>query len=195
MAEGKFSTLDVADGDMTVDEYGSISTKGDIIFNKEKNSNPINFLSVLEQLQKIQLTTDTGWQELSYRSDANFNNYHENKTPRIRKLGNIVFLEGEITPTTNLNQNFTLSHIIFDLPSGYWPSSQCFFLCQGSGDATWLLTVNPANYHGGRGEPGEVRMERYRNKTGGIAAQKGNWLPFNVSWVTDIPASKSEENS
>src|SRR6478752_9887594 len=53
-------------------------------------------------------------------------------TPRARRYGDRVFLEGNITDT-----NSTLAAgAIATLPAGYWPVSTCKFMCAGD-SATW----------------------------------------------------------
>ena len=76
---------------------------------------------------------------------------------------------GAITGGTGYNT-------ITTLPSGYRPSHQVDFLCQGSGASTWLCQVTTG---------GTVRMTRYRTGDAWANINNNTWVPMNISFIID----------
>ena len=97
-----------------------------------------------------------------------------NKT-RYRKDGRLVEVRGIVKPTVDIAGSTTI-YPIFTLPNGYRPSSPIYVVCQGSGNCTWLLRVNPN---------GEVGFSRYRNGDATATAAVGAWLPFQVTFIAN----------
>ncbi len=115
--------------------------------------------------------------------NSTFTTYADNaaNTPRYRKHGQIVEIRGAVAPTVDI-EGSTDNHVIFNIPDGYRPAAGIYTLCQGSGTATWLLSITSG---------GDVRLARYRNgDTYAIAAAKtessdGSWLPFQVIYLAN----------
>ena len=110
--------------------------------------------------------------------ESNFTMYgtdeSANKT-RYRKDGRLVEVRGIVKPTVDIEGSTTI-YPIFTLPNGYRPSSPIYVVCQGSGNCTWLLRVNPN---------GEVGFSRYRNGDATATAAVGAWLPFQVTFIAN----------
>lgn len=92
--------------------------------------------------------------------------------PRYRKDGRLVEIRGIVKPTADIAGSTTV-YPIFTLPVGYRPSSPIYTVCQGSGNCTWLLRINPS---------GEVGFSRYRNGDATTTAAVGAWLPFQATF-------------
>lgn len=98
-----------------------------------------------------------------------FIEYLSGSPVKYKKVGNIVYLKGAVTPTSEISANS--STLITTLPTGFRPASQnAVFVCQGSGMNRWALTVTPN---------GLINVERYGIATN-IAIPVGAWLPFDV---------------
>ena len=112
---------------------------------------------------------DSGWINLSLSGATAFNSGLQ---PRYRKIGNTVFLEGEMKLTSSLAAGGATT--IGTLPSGYRPPRNNQYICQGSGDAIWLFTVN---------SNGTCEVGRYRNGDTSASISTSTWLPFAVSFA------------
>lgn len=112
------------------------------------------------------------WHELECGSD--FKPYVTGVLPRYKRCGDIVYLEGEVSPSASItgsNNQYT----ICTLPEDCRPSRKVCQLCQGTGVNKWLLVVNTN---------GKVTFSRYG--TNALAnATTSVWLPFSVSFMTD----------
>lgn len=100
--------------------------------------------------------------------------------PRYRKDGRIVEIRGIVKPAESLpspNLDHTDDFIIFELPTGYRPSSPVYAICQGSSACTWLLKVDS--------KTGYVSFSRYRNGDTWATAGTGTWLPFQVTFFAN----------
>ena len=120
------------------------------------------------------VTGNPGWITAKLTSD--FETYAGNTANALkyRKIGNIVFLKGVVTPKATLTGG-TDNVTIATLPEGYRPEVQGNFICQGSGTAIWLCTVTAA---------GLVRFARYRNGAAWADAPNNTWLPIDISFIT-----------
>lgn len=119
-------------------------------------------------------TEDSGWQTASLTGD--FKAYQDNSkyTPRYRKIGKIVEIEGVVSPTKTLTGSGT-QVTIFTLPTDFMPSESRYAVCQGSGINRWLLQVNTN---------GTVTFARY-GKSDYTDINAGDWLPFNITYMVD----------
>lgn len=116
--------------------------------------------------------TDSGWQTLSLTSD--FAAYDGTATPKYRKIGKVVEVRGAVKPTKTLSSSNT-EIVIGTLPSGFRPSGYLItHICQGSGGATWLLTIQT---------DGRVTAARYRNGDTFTNMETSHWLPFQVTFT------------
>ena len=111
---------------------------------------------------------DSGWKTLTIGSD--FELYTSGSPVQYRKVGKMVEVCGAVKPTSEIASGGTAT--IGTLPSGYYPSVARHFVCQGSGKATWCLTV------GGNGALSFGRYGAGANEAAGTSV----WLPFNATF-------------
>lgn len=126
----------------------------------------LNKVNVLEKIK------DTGWIQATLSSG--FATYSTGYEPIYRKIGKLVELQGVVKPTSALTNGGNETTIL-NLPVGYRPKRGQQFVCQGSGNNRWLLTVNTG---------GTVNISRY-GTTSFIEVPSGAWLPFNVVYMVD----------
>ena len=86
--------------------------------------------------------------------NSNFKVYRTGEYPRIIRFGNVVFLEGCLSPSKSLTMSSTSNqYTMITIPAGYRPSREMIFVCHGSTLCLWLLRINTS---------GECIFERYR---------------------------------
>ena len=93
----------------------------------------------------------------------------------VRKYGRFVTLTGEMKNTAAKTIN-TDEQTMFTIPEGYRPMQVSKAMCQGTGTATWVLTVNTN---------GTVTASRYRlhaNSYPSVAT--GSWFPFHITYIS-----------
>jgi hypothetical protein len=140
---------------------GNLSTNvGTLSTNVENLSEKIN--------KKQDIIEDTGWVECKYGNGIV--PYTSNSNARVRKIGNIVFLQG----TLKNNTPWSTHDSILTFDKKFAPSQESRFLCQGSGLNRFLLTVRTT---------GICKVERY-GTTKSITVETGAWLNVFATWVT-----------
>jgi hypothetical protein len=140
---------------------GNLSTNvGTLSTNVENLSEKIN--------KKQDIIEDTGWVECKYGNGIV--PYTSNSNARVRKIGNIVFLQG----TLKNNTAWSTHDSILTFDKKFAPSQESRFLCQGSGLNRFLLTVRTT---------GICKVERY-GTTKSITVETGAWLNVFATWVT-----------
>lgn len=140
---------------------GNLSTNvGALSTNVENLSEKIN--------KKQDIIEDTGWIECKYGNGIV--PYTSNSNARVRKIGNIVFLQG----TLKNNTAWSTHDSILTFDKKFAPSQESRFLCQGSGLNRFLLTVRTT---------GICKVERY-GTTKSITVETGAWLNVFATWVT-----------
>lgn len=140
---------------------GNLSTNvGNLSTNVENLSKKIN--------KKQDIIEDTGWVECKYGNGIV--PYTSNSHARVRKIGNIVFLQG----TLKNNTAWSTHDSILTFDKKFAPSQESRFLCQGSGLNRFLLTVRTT---------GICKVERY-GTTKSITVETGAWLNVFATWVT-----------
>lgn len=140
---------------------GNLSTNvGTLSTNVENLSEKIN--------KKQDIIEDTGWIECKYGNGIV--PYTSNSHARVRKIGNIVFLQG----TLKNNTAWSTHDSILTFDKKFAPSQESRFLCQGSGLNRFLLTVRTT---------GICKVERY-GTTKSITVETGAWLNVFATWVT-----------
>lgn len=142
---------------------------GNLSTNVENLSENVENLS--ENIDKKQdIIEDTGWIECKYGNGIV--PYTSNSNARVRKIGNIVFLQG----TLKNNTAWSTHDSILTFDKKFAPSQESRFLCQGSGLNRFLLTVRTT---------GICKVERYgTNQSQGITIKTGAWLNVFATWVT-----------
>ena len=130
-----------------------------------------NVENLSENIDKKQdIIEDTGWIECKYGNGIV--PYTSNSNARVRKIGNIVFLQG----TLKNNTAWSTHDSILTFDKKFAPSQESRFLCQGSGLNRVLLTVRTT---------GICKVERYgTNQSQGITIKTGAWLNVFATWVT-----------
>lgn len=128
-----------------------------------------NVENLSEKINKKQdIIEDTGWIECKYGNGIV--PYTSNSNARVRKIGNIVFLQG----TLKNNTEWSTHDSILTFDKKFAPSQESRFLCQGSGLNRFLLTVRTT---------GICKVERY-GTTKSITVGTGAWLNVFATWVT-----------
>lgn len=128
-----------------------------------------NVENLSENINKKQdIIEDTGWIECKYGNGIV--PYTSNSNARVRKIGNIVFLQG----TLKNNTAWSTHDSILTFDKKFAPSQESRFLCQGSGLNRFLLTVRTT---------GICKVERY-GTTKSITVKTGAWLNVFATWVT-----------
>ncbi len=128
-----------------------------------------NVENLSEKINKKQdIIEDTGWVECKYGNGIV--PYTSNSHARVRKIGNIVFLQG----TLKNNTAWSTHDSILTFDKKFAPSQESRFLCQGSGLNRFLLTVRTT---------GICKVERY-GTTKSITVETGAWLNVFATWVT-----------
>ena len=130
-----------------------------------------NVENLSENIDKKQdIIEDTGWIECKYGNGIV--PYTSNSNARVRKIGNIVFLQG----TLKNNTAWSTHDSILTFDKKFAPSQESRFLCQGSGLNRFLLTVRTT---------GICKVERYgTNQSQGITIKTGALLNVFATWVT-----------
>ena len=142
---------------------------GNLSTNVENLSENVGNLSTNVE-KKQDIIEDTGWIECKYGNGIV--PYTSNSNARVRKIGNIVFLQG----TLKNNTAWSTHDSILTFDKKFAPSQESRFLCQGSGLNRFLLTVRTT---------GICKVERYgTNQSQGITIKTGAWLNVFATWVT-----------
>ena len=113
---------------------------------------------------------DVAWTALTLDSAAAA--YNSDSTPRYRRWGQAVEVEGAVKPTAEVTAGGTLT--IGTLPTGCRPPRELDTLCQGSGGNVWMLRITTA---------GVVTAERYRSGATNVAMPTTAWLTFNATFM------------
>ena len=149
---------------------GNLSTNVENLSENVENLST-NVENLSENIDKKQdIIEDTGWIECKYGNGIV--PYTSNSNARVRKIGNIVFLQG----TLKNNTAWSTHDSILTFDKKFAPSQESRFLCQGSGLNRFLLTVRTT---------GICKVERYGiNQSQGITIKTGAWLNVFATWVT-----------
>jgi len=112
---------------------------------------------------------------LSDGSNANFAAYNASLTPRISRVGPLVFMDGFVRNVAALAAGF--DEVLLTLPEVFRPAVDVSLLQQGSNGAVWWLRIN-AN--------GDVHICRYRSSWSGYdAIESGVYrqFPLSACWI------------
>ena len=116
----------------------------------------------------------TNW--ITSKWNTGFSNYNNsaNNAPRYRKYGPVVDFVGVATVTNSSVLANGSNALIFNLPSGFRPSHDRYFVCQGSGKCIFSLWIR---------KNGDMEIGRYRD-TG-----SSNWPAVNPNVYLSISAT------
>lgn len=113
--------------------------------------------------------------------EAEFRLYKATTPLCLMQYGNMVLLQGEITPVSAITGSAT-EHIIAELPEGFAPKYSQTYLCQGTSAALWMLRVYSADADDEKYRS-KITFGRYRSGGSYANCNSGNWLPISVSWI------------
>lgn len=145
---------------------GATQTLGIVTY---KDGSTVKFYNLPTLLDNCE---DSGWKNATLGS--NFALYTSGQNVQYRKIGKVVHVGGVVKPASDIAGSSTV-YTIFTLPSGYRPSVNEYFVCQGSYKNTWLCTV---------GTNGNVTFSRY-GTTSFTTCTNSHWLPFNFTFMVD----------
>jgi hypothetical protein len=111
------------------------------------------------------------WEYLEI-TNGNFAAYNAAFRPRISRVGAIVFLDGMVKNTADLDANF--NQTIASLPEWARPVTDVHAIQQGSGRAVWWQRITAA---------GAVIIHRYRDENGYVGAPEVSQFPLSLSWI------------
>ena len=107
--------------------------------------------------------------------NSNFRLYYSGEYPRVIRMGNVVFLEGILSPTKTLTMTGTGNqYTMFTIPEGYRPARELTVVCHASSVYVWMLRI---------GTNGACILERHVRGETYVAPGAGNWLPFHAMWI------------
>lgn len=118
------------------------------------------------------LTTgsDIDWTALTLNSACTA--YSSDTTPHYKRKGDLVTLIGDVKPNAEVAAGSAMT--IGQLPAECYPAQRVCFLCQGSGRASWLCTIDTT---------GVITAARYRTEAGNQAMTTSAWLPFAITYM------------
>lgn len=113
---------------------------------------------------------DSSWKVAT--ATTPFELYTDSSPINYRKVNGVVEIHGVVKPKVSITGSAT-TYTICTLPTGYRPTVNRYYLCQGSVKDTWLLTITTA---------GECCFSRYGTTSYGTAASNV-WLPFSATFI------------
>ena len=117
------------------------------------------------------VTNDTGW--ITPELSTNFELFNESSYVRYRRVGDIVTISGQVTPTATITADNN-TYRIFSIPSNCCPNHLLVIPCQGSSQYIWCCIVS---------KYGTVAFWRYRRGSSAADCPAGAWLPFDCSFM------------
>lgn len=139
---------------------------------EEQDLFDVNWLAKFRK--RVEFYRDTPWINLALDTAWTYYNNDVSNTPKYRVKGDVVEIRGQISPTT-AHVTSNTRETIATLPSGVRPSSDIYVICQGSGKATWLFSVQ---------KTGEITLSRYGVSSNDTVPLNA-WLPFQVTYILD----------
>lgn len=116
---------------------------------------------------------DSGW--VSPGLGSNFELYSSAYQLRVRKIGDVVYIQGAVKPKINIATNATTADkTIITLTSQYRPAENMVFICKGSDKNTYNLAINPST--------GQVYVGQYGTSSA-TAIPAGALLMVYISYV------------
>lgn len=120
---------------------------------------------------------DSGWIDLELTDD--FQIYEGNTYAKYRKIGKMVEIDFQLSPTSNQNTlNTSARSVVATLPQHFRPSYPIYNLAQGSSTNIFLIEVLPS---------GALRIGRYRNYSSYSDTPPSTtaWLPGHLTYFVD----------
>ena len=139
---------------------------------EEQDLFDVNWLAKFRK--RVEFYRDTPWTNLVLDSAWTYYNNDVSNTPKYRVKGDVVEIRGQISPVT-AHATSNTRETIATLPSGVRPSSDIYIMCQGSGKATWLFSVQ---------KTGEITLSRYGVSSNETVPENA-WLPFQITFTLD----------
>lgn len=113
---------------------------------------------------------DTGWVDCSL---GNGMSVAGGRTPQVRRIGNIVYMRGRVTTSTQWTQHDSIVRI----PDGFRPSQDEAFIQTSTGTYRYRLEVKPAG--------NVVANAITNNENGNATTLNGQWFALSCSWLAD----------
>lgn len=100
--------------------------------------------------------------------------YPDEADPVVKKQGSCCYLRGVLINIAPVTLNATKTKV-FSIPSAYAPTETVFAVCNGSGGAKFLLSIDSS---------GDVYFERYTlDGSTYPSISGGSWFAFSLSWI------------
>lgn len=120
--------------------------------------------------KEVEFISDKEWTNIPLT--AEYKAYDTEQVPQYRIKGNTVEVRGAVSPLTAYTSS-NERKIFGDIPSKYAPTTALYIMCQGSGMARWLFSVQPN---------GALTVSRY-GKTAYEEIPLNAWLTFHATWT------------
>ena len=114
----------------------------------------------------------SGRSEVLTIANGKFDAYNNDLTPRISRIGSVVFLDGFLRNIEDLEAGFSES--VATLPEWAIPAIDASAIHQGSGGALFWLRVN---------DKGNIQVSRYQKGGTYVAAAAGRQFPLTIRWI------------
>lgn len=116
--------------------------------------------------------SNSNWIDLTL--DSNFKSYNDinENRPKYKAIGEMVMIRGIVSPKMAYTSSTTTVVFASGIPAALRPSINLQYLCQGSGNNKWLLTV---------GSNGNLSISRY-GISSNVEIPNTAWLPFMVTY-------------
>lgn len=121
------------------------------------------------------LALNNKWVNLTIANGFKLYNDNAKAQPKYKVCGSVVTVTGALSPSAAITSNATPMTIATGIPSEYCPQYTQYAICQGSGMAHWLLSVDT---------DGKLTMARYGTATAltDTTVGAGTWLPFTLTY-------------
>lgn len=128
------------------------------------------FLSMQDKAKLDNLSYDSGWQEVTFKSG--YTRYNNSVSVYVRRKGDFVELVG-VWKTTSTKSATSTPTAFASIPSEFIPSKAINTVCFGKGQNTYMLTVD---------KNGTLSWSRY-GKTTTIDLERGDFGNVHCIWM------------
>lgn len=115
-------------------------------------------------------TNDSGWVNITLGHGMSV---AAGRTPQVRRIGNVVYMRGRVTTSTQWTQHDSIVRI----PDGFRPSQDEAFIQTSTGTYRYRLEVKPAG--------NVVANAITNNENGNATTLNGQWFALSCSWLAD----------
>ena len=114
---------------------------------------------------------DSGW--VNIPTGSAFNLYASSTVFQCRKVGKIVYVQGDLKPVNTLPGSANIV-AMGTLPAGFRPPRPVHFVCQGSACYKWACSIAP---------DGVIGFSRYGYGETYVGCSANTWLPFALTFM------------